>query len=180
MQKDTRNTLTDFEVGEIENPALAILKQWDAMSTYIEIESPIELRALIADSKKITEISLDTETTGIDTITAQALGYSFSFKEHVAYWVPMKIDPQMKLLNQLLKKKTVIFFNAGYDLAIVEKYGVPVPEDKIVDIMIACFFRDINGYHRNAGLKAQAETLLLTNTVGLKEIIAANTGVKTV
>jgi len=124
------------------------------------------------------EMSLDTETTGLDTITAKILGYSFSFKENTAYWVSVKIDPQLKLLKQLIKKKTVIFFHAGYDLAIIEKYGVKIQEKNVRDVMIACFFRDIPDYHRNAGLKAQAHKILYLPTVELKEIIMANTGVK--
>ncbi len=166
------------EEKSIECATIQILKQWDLMSAYTEITTVRELNRIAQEHKNTTEISLDTETTGLDTITAKCLGYSFSFEPHVAYWVPIKVDPQLKALNRLVKGKTVIFFNAGYDLAIIEKYGVKIPDKKVRDVMIACFFRDISGYHRAAGLKAQAQTILSLPTVELKNIIIANTGAK--
>lgn len=166
------------EEKSVECATIQILKQWDLMSTYTEVTTIRELDRIAREHKDSTEISLDTETTGLDTITAKCLGYSFSFESHVAYWVPIKVDPQLKALNRLVKGKTVIFFNAGYDLAIVEKYSVKIPDKKVRDVMIACFFRDISKYHRNAGLKAQAEIILSLPTVELKSIIMANTGAK--
>ena len=163
-----------------EPMAIQVLKQWDVMSRYEEITCTSDLDRLVRTSTKIEEMSLDTETTGVDTITAKGLGYSFSFEEHVAYWVPLKVDPQLKLLAQLVKGKRVIMFNAGYDLAIVEKYGVKIPDKMVRDVMIACFFRDIPNYRHNAGLKAQAHLILSLPTVELKEIIMANTGVSKV
>jgi len=165
---------------ENKSTVIQMLEQWDAMSDYIEIKTIAQYRALIKKHIKTTRMSLDTETTGLDTITAECLGYSFSFVEHEAYWVTIKVDPKLKLLKRLIKKKTVAFFNAEYDLAIVEKYGVIVETENIVDIMTACFFRDVNNYERNAGLKAQAQLILSLPTVELKHIIAANKDVKTI
>lgn len=170
MQQDT----------DLKPAALQILEQWDAMSRYEEVKTTKELERIVRSAKDIEEMSLDTETTGVDVITAKCLGYSFSFEAHAAYWVPIKTDPQMRLLKQLVKGKRVIFFNAGYDLAIIEKYGVTVPTKLMRDVMIACFFRDIPGYQHNAGLKPQAKLILSLPTVELKEIIMANTGAKKV
>lgn len=165
------------EPPPMEATALTVLKHWDSMSNYIEVTTTSELERLIRVNAEQTEMGLDTETTGVDVITAKCLGYSFSFEPHTAYWVPVQIDPQLRLLNDLVQNKKIIFFNAGYDLAIVEKYNVEIEQKNICDMMIACYFRDVNNYQRNAGLKAQAQMLLDLQTVGLKEILAANKGV---
>ena len=167
----TTNTATEPAV-------IQILKHWDSISDYKTVETTPELERIVLQHKDTPEMSLDTETTGLDTIVAKAHGYSFSFEPHKSYWVPIKIDPQMKILKRLVKNKVIIFFNAGYDLAIVGKYGVTVPDEDVRDTMIACFFRDVHGYKKNAGLKAQAEILLQCMTVEFKDIIRANLGVK--
>jgi DNA polymerase-1 len=84
----------------------------------------------------------------------------------------------MKLLKELIKGKDIIFFNAGYDLPIIRKYRCNVPEERVKDVMIACHLHDINGYKRNAGLKAQAEQWLSLPTVEMIDIISANLGKK--
>jgi len=116
---------------EIKPVATQLLEQWDAMSKYITIDDSAQLKKIIQEAENIEVMSLDTETTGLDTITAECLGYSFAFKSHVAYWVPIHTDPQLKMLKSLVKSKTIIFFNAAYDLAIIKKYGVIVSEDKV-------------------------------------------------
>lgn len=160
-----------------EPEAIQVLKQWDLMSKYVSLDTVKKLERAVRAMDDVGTISLDTETTGLDTITANCLGYSFSDKAHEAFWVPYTVDPQLKLLKKLVKGKVIIFFNAGYDLAIIEKYGVRVPEKYVRDVMIACFFRDIDGYKRNAGLKKQSKIILSLPTVELKEILMANMGV---
>lgn len=159
---------------ETTHTALEALDMWDKMSIYKTVSDTPELERIIRTSTKKKIMSLDTETTGLDVITAKCLGYSFSFEPHRAFWVPIKVDPQMKLLKQLVKEKHILFFNATYDLPIIEKYGVKILESQIRDVMIACFFRDVIGYRQNPGLKNQAKEILLYPTVELKDIIKAN------
>jgi len=156
------------------------LHQLDISNTYTTLDTPADFKRVMKQYKDYTEVALDTETTGIDTITAKCLGYSFSFEPHVAYWVPIKADPQMKRLQRIINKRVVVFFNAGYDIAIIEKYGIKIEDDKIRDVMIACFFRDIPNYKRKAGLKIQAQEILQCETVELKDILKINRNVQKV
>ncbi len=160
-----------------EPAAIQVLRHWDAISEYVGITTSRQLQKLVTQLKQYDIVAVDTETTGVDVITADCLGYSFSVNPHESYWVPIQVDPQLKQLGRLVKKKKdVVFFNAAYDLAIMEKYGVEVDDDAIRDVMIACFFRDIPNYRHNQGLKPQAALLLQCQTVELKELIAANLG----
>lgn len=174
--------MTVARMGGDRPQALLMLEQMDRASKYVALKDTKQLSRLVGQlcfgNYAKVDIAFDTETTSLDVITAECLGYSFSIEPHVAYWVTRRIDPQLKQLKRLLAKRTVIMFNAGYDLAIIEKYGVHVPDSCVRDVMIACFFRDILGYKHSPGLKKQAEIILSHPSVTLEEIIEANTGKK--
>jgi DNA polymerase-1 len=106
------------------------------------------------------------------------LGYSFSADPAKAFWVPRAVDPNLTLLKKLIKNRVIVFFNAVYDLAILDSHGVHIPIERVADVMIACFYRDVNEYKKNRGLKAQAKLLLYKETVELKEILMAILGKK--
>lgn len=159
------------------NEALAIqkLRQWDAMCTYRTIEdADAFIKKELPKLKHYTEVAFDTEATGLDVIGDSVLGYSFAFEPYVAWWVPIETDPQMRILKAALKGRTAILANAAYDLPMVKRHGVRVK--KFQDVLIGCFFADVNSYRLNPGLKGQAEMRIGLPTVELKEIIAANTG----
>lgn len=158
---------------------LRMLRDLDKRGTYIAIKNAKQYQQVIASLKKHGTLALDTETTGLDTITAKCLGYSFSAVPHTAYWVPITVDPQMKLLKKLIAKKHLIFYNASYDLAIVQNHLGQTLTNSFSDCMFACFFRDIDGFGIHGKLKQQAEMLLGWPSVELKDILAANESVAT-
>lgn len=170
--------MQDLAAMSEQPTALQILEQWDFGSKYVAIKDKSHYAKVIAQCAKFPDISLDTETTGVIAAVAQCLGYSFAVEPHRAFWVPIKVDPQMKLLRQLIAKKHLVLFNAAYDLAIIQNHARFKVKNQISDMMIACFFRDIDGYKHRAGLKPQGKLLFNTPTVEMKEIIMANKGVK--
>lgn len=156
------------------------LQQWDFMCKYTHITDVKEygLFDLVQlESRCVDTVAIDTETTGLSVVSDKILGYSFSFKESVAYWVDIEDDPDLWLLKRVMKNKTVVMANAGYDLGMLEGHGIDVENIKAVDVLICAFFADIERYKFNAGLKDQAKTQLHLATVELKEIIAYNMGV---
>ena len=168
-------------MGENKPQAFLLLEQMDKNADYIAVKSTKKLREFVTalnHEQKGKLIAFDTETTGVDVITDRCLGYSFSLKPHTAYWVSIRIDPTLCHLKRLLNKRTVIMFNAGFDLAIIERYGIVIPDAKVCDVMIGCFFRDVLEYKHNAGLKKQAELILSHPSVTLAEIMEANLGTK--
>lgn len=177
MKKQT-NSLNSAPATDIPL-ALQVLEQLDNGVTYIACETTKQLTQVIGDCKQFQYLAFDTETTGTCTATARCLGYSFSVEPHKAFWVPIVVDPQMKLLQKLFAKKHLILFNAVFDLAIVQNHIGKRLDNEFSDMMVACFFRDTNGYEKDMGLKAQGHLLFQSPTIEMKDILKANKGVKT-
>jgi DNA polymerase-1 len=159
-------------------PTVAIqkLRYIDSISYYMTIDRPELFKALILQAAKFDEVAVDTETTGLDILTVSILGYSLSFESGKAFWIPIKSDPQLKNFQRITKSKLLIFFNANYDLAVIERHlGTQLP-NKFVDVQIGCFFRDIENYKHNAGLKTQSHLILNVPVVELKELLLENAG----
>src|SRR5205085_11339954 len=68
---------------------------------YELVESPAEIKMLLEELKKHTEISFDTETTGIDANNADLVGLSFSIKPGHGWYVPIPSDNQVEAKNIL-------------------------------------------------------------------------------
>lgn len=151
------------------------LSQWDASCIYRQPTNFDDLFTIVCDHDNYDVIAVDTETTSIDALTCNMLGYSFSGEDGSAVWVPIEIDPQLKALNWLVHDKKVIMANVEYDLMVLYRHGVLV--DNYRDILIACFFADILEYRQNAGLKKQAQKWLGRNTISLLDTICANSNI---
>lgn len=105
-------------------------------------ESISRLLSVLAENK---EFCFDTETTSLDTISAEIVGMSFSVKEKVAYYVPVSANQEeAKVLVERFKplfedkSKTLVGQNIKYDLEILKNYGIEI-KNKLWDTMIAHF-----------------------------------------
>ena len=119
-------------------------------------------------------ISLDTETTGTDPISAKLVGLSFSVKENQAFYVPIpqndkeaqKIVNEFKLIyeNENILK---IGQNIKYDLLVLQNYGINL-KGKIFDTMIAHYLLQPELHH---GMDYMAEVYLNYQTIKIEELI---------
>lgn len=110
---------------------------------YYLVNTP-ELRAdLRADLCVQSVFCFDTETTGLDPMSADIVGLSFSYKKGEAYYVPMPVDRNEA--TSILNEFTFIFQdenilkvgqNIKYDLLILMQYGLEV-KGRLFDTMIA-------------------------------------------
>lgn len=105
-------------------------------------ESVSRLLSVLGESK---EFCFDTETTSLDTITAEIVGMSFSVKEKVAYYVPVSANQaEAKALIDRFKPlfedktKTLVGQNIKYDLEVLKNYDIEI-KNKLWDTMIAHF-----------------------------------------
>jgi DNA polymerase-1 len=119
--------------------------------TYIAITTEAEIKKLVSELKKQTEICFDTETTGIDANIAELVGLSFSIKPGEAYYIPCPADQVQtkKILAQFEslfgdKKKVWIGQNIKYDMLVLKWYGVEITGN-IFDTMLAHYVIEPDG-----------------------------------
>lgn len=119
-------------------------------------------------------ISLDTETTGTDPISAKLVGLSFSVKENQAFYVP--IPQNDKEAQKIVNEFKPIYENANilkigqnikYDLLVLQNYGINL-KGKIFDTMIAHYLLQPELHH---GMDYMAEVYLNYQTIKIEELI---------
>jgi DNA polymerase-1 len=95
------------------------------------IESQTQINALLSQLKAHTAWAFDTETTGLDTHTAELVGLSFCFKAGEAYYVPLPKDraATQAILEQFRPlwesvEHTKIGQNIKYDMQMLLQYGI--------------------------------------------------------
>ncbi|WP_308769547.1 DNA polymerase I [uncultured Bacteroides sp.] len=118
--------------------------------------------------------SLDTETTGVDPITAELVGMSFSFAENQAFYVPVPANREeaLKIVNIFKPAfenphSLKIGQNIKYDLNVLAHYGVTL-QGKMFDTMIAHYVLQPELRH---GMDYLAEVYLHYETIKIEELI---------
>lgn len=112
-------------------------------ANYILVNSAADRLKLIKELSTQKSICFDTETTGIDPLTAELVGFSFCFKSGEAYYIPAPVD-QLEA-KKLVEEFKPIFENEAiekvgqnlkYDMEVLWQYDVKV-NGKLYDTMIA-------------------------------------------
>ncbi|WP_019946477.1 DNA polymerase I [Hymenobacter aerophilus] len=122
-----------------------------------------------------TEVSFDTETTGLDTMTSRLVGLSFCWLPGEAYYVPVPQDNEEAA--QALVDEFRPFFDAEqivkvgqnikYDLTILKHYGVEI-RGPLFDTMLAHYLLEPDMRH---GMDVLAETYLHYTPVPITALI---------
>lgn len=115
----------------------------------------------------------DTETTGINTISDDLVGFSFSWKEFEAYYVPIPSDRQeaekfvLRFKNIFENDKTLkIGQNIKFDLLMLRQYGIEL-KGPMFDTMIAHYLIQPDLHH---GMDYLAEVYLKYKTITYEEL----------
>lgn len=88
--------------------------------------------ALASELATLPRFAFDTETTGLDTHTAQLVGMSFSWAKGTGWYVPVPAgadaQPVVDVFRSVLENPTIdkIGQNLKYDMAIMANYGVHI------------------------------------------------------
>ncbi len=132
--------------GETGAPAASVNKNQNIDSVahkYYLAENEMQRASLRAELAVKDAFCFDTETTGLDTHTAEIVCLSFSFKEHEAYCVPLpsKREEAQKVLEEFREifadeKIEKIAQNIKFDLLMLSNYGIGV-KGKLFDTMLA-------------------------------------------
>ena len=118
--------------------------------------------------------AFDTETDGVDPITAHLVGISFSVKENEAWYVPIPADQEeadhvLAHFSPALQnpKSQKIGQNIKFDILVIKKYGIHVA-GQLFDTMIAHYLLNPELRH---GMDYLAETYLKYKTVPIESLI---------
>jgi len=167
--------------GDDEMETLTSVSSFKDLSTtdhlYQLTDGKIPRKLLIEKLIEQKEVCFDTETTGLDPLSAQLVGISFSFEPGKGYYIPFSqnfeetsaIIEELKPFfdsEQILK----IGHNLKYDYKVLHKYGIR-PKGKHFDTMIAHYLLNPDMQH---GMDALAENYLnykpqpIENLIGKK------------
>ena len=127
-----------------KTPVPSALDSFDTVPhQYYLIETPEQRASLRAELSVQKEFCFDTETTGLDTMTAELVCMSFSFRSHEAYCVTLPAD--RKKATEIVHEFRFVFGdekivkigqNIKYDLSILKNYGLEI-RGPLFDTMIA-------------------------------------------
>lgn len=142
--------------------------------TYKLIEDEEEMRALSRKFLSAKTLSLDTETTGTDAMTAELVGLSFAVEEFEAYYIP--VPPEREEAQKIVDIFKPAYENPSslktgqnikYDMLVLARYGVDI-KGKMFDTMVAHYVLQPELPHN---MDALAEQYLGYSTIKIEELI---------
>ena len=129
---------------------------------------------LISQLNQQKEFCFDTETTGLDTRSAELVGMSFAYKSFEAYYIPVSEnrDEAQSMVNEfkaLFENEAItkIGQNIKYDMSVLRSYGVEI-KGKLFDTMVAHFLIQPEMRHN---MNVLAETYLDYSPVSIETLI---------
>ena len=142
--------------------------------SYHFIESESEMTDLCNKLCKEKYVAMDTETTGVDAITAEMVGMSFSFKENEAYYVSVSANKdeatkQVAIFKPFFEDESIqkIGQNIKYDILVLKNYDIEV-KGKLFDTMVAHYL--INPELRHS-MDYMAQNYLNYKTISIENLI---------
>jgi len=141
---------------------------------YQSIAPGMATKLFIKNLMKQTSVCFDTETTGLNPITAELVGISFSWEVGKGFYVPF---PQDKNEAQELIEQFRPFFeaeniekigqNLKYDIKVLAKYNIDV-KGKLFDTMLAHYLINPDMRHN---MDVLAETYLNYSPISITDLI---------
>jgi DNA polymerase-1 len=132
--------------GEVETPPTVSAKKENIETIphqYYLVENEMQRASLRAELSITDAFCFDTETTGLDTHSAEIVCMSFAFRKHEAYCVlvPKKREEAQQVLDEFRevfadKNIMKIGQNLKYDMLMLGNYGIEV-KGKLYDTMLA-------------------------------------------
>jgi len=167
----------DLFSGTTDAPA----EETSSFKTIEEVEHDYQVadskksrQALIETLKSSMAFAFDTETTGLNPLTDELVGLSFSYKPHTGVWVPL--PEERKLANEILLEFKEVFEsdkqgkigqNLKFDMAFLKAYGIDV-QGPFFDTMVAHYLLEPDMRH---SLDILAETYLNYKMIPIESLI---------
>lgn len=141
---------------------------------YLVADNLESRQTLIETLKSSMAFAFDTETTGLNPLTDELVGLSFSYKPHTGVWVPLPED--RKKANEILvefkevfesEKQGKVGQNLKFDVAFLKSYGIDV-QGPFFDTMVAHYLLEPDMRH---SLDLLAETYLDYKMIPIETLI---------
>ncbi len=146
----------------------------DTSHFYQFVETPLSRKLFLKNLLAQPSVCFDTETTGLNPLTAELLGIAFSWEKGKGFYVPF---PEDRNQAQELIEEFRPFFetntiekvgqNLKYDIKVLAKYNIDV-RGKLFDTMLAHYLINPDMRHN---MDVLAETYLNYTPVSITELI---------
>lgn len=139
---------------------------------YICVDNSEKLHALVSELKTQSRIAIDTETTSVNAMQCEMVGFSVAFTPHTAYWVPTPKNERVAILDAIrpiMEDETIekIGQNIKYDLLVLRNNGIEL-KGAISDTMIMHYLLDSDARH---SMDYMARNFLNYNPIPIEELI---------
>ena len=176
--KTDNNQLDLFAENTANESSEPKIAKYESIKTtqheYQLVENEDELRQLCDFFITKEFVSIDTETTSTDAISAELVGLSFSAEESKAFYVPVPANYEevlkvVEIFKPLYESDKIMKIgqNIKYDYEVLTRYGVTI-QGKMFDTMIAHYLIQPELHHNMDYL---AETLLGYQTIHIEELL---------
>lgn len=154
---------------ELEESAPPTDRSWEIVDTTVKFEAFLE--SLRAQSR----FCVDLETTHVDPMRAEIVGWAFSWKSGTGYYIPVRGPAGSQLLNpnEVLTALRPHFENPAveivnqnikYDLTVLSRQKFAIPPERLgIDPMVGDYLLD-------AGARTHNLEVLISKYLGLKSI----------
>lgn len=146
----------------------------DTEHFYQTVQPGVGTKLFLTNLMKQTSVCFDTETTGLNPLTAELVGIAFSWETGKGFYIPFPEDREeaQQLIEQLrpfFESETIekIGQNLKYDIKVLAKYNVSV-KGKLFDTMLAHYLINPDMRHN---MDVLAETYLNYTPVSITELI---------
>jgi DNA polymerase I len=162
---------------EIVDTEKVVEAPWDA--DYRLVDTPEKLREFAEALSKQPRFCLDSETTALDPLRANPVGFSFAWEPGVAYYLPVrgpmgsKVLPLEMVLDAIRPAITnpaveKVGQNLKYDMLVLRRVGMPVL-GPVTDTMVLSYL--LESGERNHNLDQLSQRLLGHEMIPISELI---------
>lgn len=141
---------------------------------YQTVQAGMGTKLFLQNLMKQKSVCFDTETTGLNPITAELVGIAFSWEVGKGFYLPFPEDKTeaqefIELVRPFFEDESIqkIGQNLKYDIKVLNKYGISV-KGKLFDTMLAHYLINPDMRHN---MDVLAETYLNYTPVSITELI---------
>ncbi|MDC1505945.1 DNA polymerase I, partial [Winogradskyella sp.] len=160
---------------DTETPSASKRKTAETSSHFYQSIAPgMATKLFVKNLMSQTSVCFDTETTGLNPLTAELVGIAFSWEVGKGFYVPFPEDKTeaqalIEVLRPFFESESIekIGQNLKYDIKVLAKYNIAV-KGKLFDTMLAHYLINPDMRHN---MEVLAETYLNYTPISITELI---------